>query len=104
VFGDIGQDDVMEVDYSTFTGCGFCQPPPNLVVERLATHIFTDCIAMTWIAVTLIMELTLTDDETYQDRLSKLPIAIDDVPFNLQYHNGPLAEHKQRKRVVTPML
>ncbi|KAK0708155.1 hypothetical protein B0H67DRAFT_589440 [Lasiosphaeris hirsuta] len=90
------------VDESLVTIPEPLKPPKDQTIEQLATYIFTDCEAMTWINSCLIVELPKTDREEYLDCLNDLPGRFTNVPWAIQYHNGQLAQHEQRKRVIIP--
>lgn len=100
--GDVGYGGEMEVDDSLLEVPDPCQAPPDEAIEGLARHVFTDCVAITWLFGCLIVELPKTDQESFLDRIQELPGRVANAPWHLQYHNGPLANHEQRKRVIAP--
>ncbi|KAK3341659.1 hypothetical protein B0T25DRAFT_522928 [Lasiosphaeria hispida] len=102
ILGDPAYGGRITVDESLVTIPERLKPPKDQTIEQLATYIFTDCEAMTWINSCLIVELPKTDRDEYLDRLNDLPGRFTNVPWAIQYHNGQLAQHEQRKRVIIP--
>ncbi|KAK1762517.1 hypothetical protein QBC33DRAFT_601374 [Phialemonium atrogriseum] len=76
--------------------------PPNEVFLYLADHIFHDCIAISIIWETMVVELPLTEWNDFVRRLQVLPEGIEGAPFLLQYHNGPLPNTERCRSATTP--
>ncbi|OIW24420.1 hypothetical protein CONLIGDRAFT_691731 [Coniochaeta ligniaria NRRL 30616] len=73
-----------------FTHCLRNKVPDDILFLYLATHVFTDCVAISWIASRLVVELPRTNDATFGERLKHLPGYIEGMPYDLEFHNGPL--------------
>jgi hypothetical protein len=51
---------------------------------------------------TLVVELPKVDNKTFLDCLDNLPGGIDQCRLDDRYHNGPLPNTENKKRVTTP--
>ncbi|KAK3343397.1 hypothetical protein B0T25DRAFT_554239 [Lasiosphaeria hispida] len=102
MIGDPACGREIKIDRALIAAAEPLEPPLDQIIQGLATYVFTDCEAMTWLHGSLIVELPEMDKDEFLDRLNDLPSSIAYLPYNLEYHNGPLAKHEQRKRVVIP--
>lgn len=103
VIGQWGQiDEDREVDPSLLVGFERGRIPPNEAIARIATHLFTDCEAITLIVDCLIVELPATEQSIFVQRLANLPSGIAGAHFHLLYHNGPLPNSQRRRRAQRP--
>ncbi|CAH0016454.1 unnamed protein product [Clonostachys rhizophaga] len=64
----------------------------NEVLFYLAKYVFTECegISVCGQGRTLLVEFPEISVEDFANRLDTLPRAITNLPFKLEYHNGPL--------------
>ena len=95
-------DDFVEIDPGMLDKMVEREVPPDEVILYLADYIFPDCIAISIIWETMVVELPLTSWEDFVRRLEALPDAIDRAPFLLQYNNGPLPNTERCRSATTP--
>lgn len=101
--GELGQgEEEMEVDTSILEGFQSDQIPPKEAVTRLIASIFPTCIAITYVAGSIIVELPESEDAVFQEALEDMPLIIAGAPFTLEYHNGPLAKVERGRRTTRP--
>lgn len=100
--GEFGEADTMLVDSSILEGFQESEIPGKEAVALLIGSVFPVCLAITWVAGIIVVELPRTDPAVFLKTLEEMPIWIQGAPFILQYHNGPLANVDRRRRAKTP--
>lgn len=70
--------------------CRIGQTPPDEVLVYLASNRFTSCVAISFIANTLVVEQGKINDRQYRRNLKICPQGFANLPFRIRYHNGPL--------------
>jgi hypothetical protein len=76
--------------------CKMGQTPPDEVLVYLATNRFANCVAISFIANTVVVEQQETDSRQYRKNLKICPEGFTNLPFDLRYHNGPLPNTPER--------
>ncbi|KAK0712534.1 hypothetical protein B0T26DRAFT_752761 [Lasiosphaeria miniovina] len=103
LIGEFGEgDEEMKVDASILEGFQENQIPGKEAIARLIGSVFPTCIAMTYITGTVIVELPRSEEAVFQETLQDMPLIIAGAPFNLQYHNVPLANVGRLRRAKKP--
>ncbi|KAK4144371.1 uncharacterized protein C8A04DRAFT_27825 [Dichotomopilus funicola] len=64
--------------------------------------LFPECVALTFVAGTIVIEYPTTDEQSFEQRLQTLPDYLPKAPFAIRYHNGPLPNTPQRRRLRKP--
>ena len=101
--GEVGQgEEEMEVDASILEGFQEYQIPRKEAIARLIGSVFPTCIAITCYTDNVVVELPRSEEAVFQETLKDMPLTIIGAPFNLQYHNGPLANVERGKRAKRP--
>jgi hypothetical protein len=73
------------------------------VIIFLANQVFTDCIAITFMWDSIVIELPASENREYQERLKELPEDFERCAVDLVFHNGPLANTEAKmKRLTQP--
>ncbi|KAK5663842.1 hypothetical protein OQA88_45 [Cercophora sp. LCS_1] len=96
-----------ELDETLRLGLPYNAAPARQALEQLATLLFPDCIAFTFLRNnTLIVELAQVDDKTHQERLKTLPSTFLWLNYILRYYNGPLPRSERQGFVneLAPMI
>ncbi|KAI5861225.1 hypothetical protein GGS23DRAFT_158705 [Durotheca rogersii] len=101
--GEFGQaEKYMVVDASILEGFQDNRIPGKDAVARLIGSVFPTCIAITYVAGTVVVELPRSEESVFRETLMDMPPLIERAPFNLQYHNGPLTNVGRRRRAQKP--
>ncbi|KAK5663850.1 hypothetical protein OQA88_53 [Cercophora sp. LCS_1] len=64
--------------------------------------LFPERDAMTFVVDTIVVEYPATDELSFRKRLQTLPNCLPGAPFDIRYHNGPLPNTPQRRRLRRP--
>jgi len=76
--------------------------PPDDVILYLANYVFPDCEAICQSWETLLVGLPETSIDDHIERLMTLPFQIEQFPFILEFHNGPLPNTPLRDHITKP--
>jgi len=103
VIGKSGQmEEEMEIDPSLLVGFEENKMPTDEAIVALATHVFPDCEAITFLMGCLVVELPKSENPVFWARLERLPNSIMHAPFCIRYHNGPVPNSERRRRGQHP--
>lgn len=103
LFGTNGDGEPrMDIDPEMANKLQELEVPPPEVILYLANEVFPDCIALSILWDSLVVELPKTDDDDFHLRLQSLPRHLQGVPHILLYYNGPLPNTQRRRRVIAP--
>ncbi|KAJ4307535.1 hypothetical protein N0V84_012661 [Fusarium piperis] len=102
IFGDLGQEDEINIDPTMLKGLVHLEVPSQEVILYLANDVFPQCEAISVLWDELVIELPATTDDQHRSRLYDLPSSIDGCPMLLLFHNGPLPNSERRRRVIKP--
>ena len=76
--------------------CRIRQIPPDEVLEYLANNHFVNCVGISFIANTVMVEVQEMCAKQYRRSLKISPESFTNLPFDIRYHNGPLPNTPER--------
>ncbi|KAK5652052.1 hypothetical protein OQA88_10828 [Cercophora sp. LCS_1] len=98
---DVEEEDEVNIDGAIIAAFEQYAIPTKDAIVSLAS-VFPDCNAITFVIDTIIIEYPATDEQSFRRRLQTLPDYIPGAPFHIRYHNGPLPNTPQRRRLRRP--
>lgn len=101
LYCDEDTEEELEVDEIILSRFKQYAIPTTEAITGLAS-LFPECIALTFIIDTIVIEYPATDKASFRKRLQTLPDILPGAPFDIRYHNGPLPNTPQRRRSCKP--
>ncbi|KAK0648936.1 hypothetical protein B0T16DRAFT_409126 [Cercophora newfieldiana] len=95
------EEEEMETDETIIARFKQYAIPTTEAIIGLA-GLFPECDAMTFVVDTIVVEYPATDELSFRKRLQTLPDYLPGAPFDIRYHNGPLPNTPQRRRLRRP--
>ncbi|KAK1827958.1 hypothetical protein QBC39DRAFT_333685 [Podospora conica] len=79
-------EDETEVGLSLLSGFDFDHIPDDTAILGLVNQFFSDCLAVTYVTNTLVVELPHSDAAEFTRRISQLPSNLQGAPFAVRYY------------------